>query len=143
MSFQWRHFRRCSCVWDMLLIDVVSAPGVVHIILQFTSASFLCHYSCVNAPLGAATTVTEERNGFWVRLDLPSTSRVHGASSFSVRGANVIRGLHYSADGDVDETAIRFGTLCEIGSISYMRADQTHAVPRTPSLVGFADEPSQ
>ena len=78
-----------------------------------------------------------------MRLDLPRTSRVHGASSFSVRGATVVRGLHHSADGDVDETAIRSGTLCEIGSISYMRADQTHAVPRTPSLVGFGDGPSQ
>ena len=37
--------------------------------------------------LGAAATVTPKQNGLRVTLDLPRTSRVHGANSFSVRAA--------------------------------------------------------
>ena len=36
-----------------------------------------------------------------------------GTSSFGVRGASIVRELYYSAAGDVDETAIRSGKLCE------------------------------
>lgn len=43
--------RRCSCVWDVLLTDVVNAPGVVHPILQFAGASSLCHFAACAAAL--------------------------------------------------------------------------------------------
>ena len=60
-----------------------------------------------------------------------------------LRGVWSVRWLHYSA-ADVDETAIRSRTLCEFrGRFNTCVADQTHAVPRTPSHVGFVDWPSQ
>ena len=43
------------------------------------------------------------------------------------RGVWGVRWLHYSAAGDVDETAIRSGTLCEFrGQFHTCVADQTH-----------------
>ena len=61
--------RRCSCVWDMLLIDVVSTPGVVHPILQFTGASSLCHFAACAAAL---------RDGAENHKWLAMLARVHG-----------------------------------------------------------------
>ena len=73
----------------------------------------------------------------WARLRpfKDSASRITcGTSSFSVRGARVVRGLHYSAAGDVDETAIRSVTLCVI-EVNFIHALLTKHVQYLAHLV--------
>ena len=102
-------------------------------------------YPIVDEPLGAVTTVTLMWLNFWAQpRPLPLREcTVHGASSFCVRAAVSFVGYTTVPMETWMKQLSAPGHLCEIGSISYMRADQTHAVPRTPSLVGFADGPSQ
>lgn len=42
--------RRCTCAWDVLLTDVVHAPGVLHPILQFAGVTSIRHFAaCATA----------------------------------------------------------------------------------------------